>query len=61
MNSKNTLILAAVGESPYAEMIGDVGIPYCQNMTVLGKEGCLPDGMDDNPYIYGPQRPNLNL
>jgi hypothetical protein len=31
MNSKNTIILAVVGESPYAEFAGDVGIPYCQN------------------------------
>ena len=60
MNSKNTLILAAVGESPYAEMGGDVGIPYCQNETILGKEGCLFDDAA-NPYYYTPQRPNLNL
>ena len=60
MNSKNTLILAAVGESPYAEMAGDVGIPYCQNETILGKEGCLFDDAA-NPYYYTPQRPNLNL
>jgi hypothetical protein len=31
MNAKNTLILAVVGESPYAEFCGDVNIPYCQN------------------------------
>lgn len=33
MNAKNTLILSVVGESPYAEFIGDVNIPYCQNPT----------------------------
>ena len=31
MNAKNTLILAVMGESPFAEFAGDVGIPYCQN------------------------------
>ena len=60
MNSKNTLILAAVGESPYAEMAGDVGIPYCQNETILGKEGCLFDDIDgENPYYFSPQRASL--
>ena len=30
MNSNNTIILAAVGEPPFAEFAGDVGIPYCK-------------------------------
>lgn len=45
MNSKNTLILSVVGESPYAEFNGDVGIPYCMNETVLPKDGCMYDYM----------------
>jgi beta-glucosidase len=41
MTSKNTLILSVVGESPYAEMVGDVNIPYCQNQSVFGGDGCI--------------------
>lgn len=40
MNAKNTLILSVVGESPYAEMAGDVNIPYCQN-RLLYPQGCI--------------------
>ena len=55
MNSENTLILATVGESPYAEMTGDVGIPYCQGED---HDGCL---YFPNAYIFNGQRPNLGL
>jgi hypothetical protein len=41
MNAKNTLILSVVGESPYAEMIGDVNIPYCQNKKDYNGDGCM--------------------
>lgn len=30
MNSKNTIIIGAFGEVPYAETEGDVNIPYCK-------------------------------
>lgn len=49
-----------MGEPPYAEFNGDVGIPYCQNETILGKEGCLFDFMQ-NPYMLQKQRANLDL
>jgi len=41
MNSKNTLILSVVGESPYAEMVGDINIPYCQNHSMYQGDGCI--------------------
>jgi len=41
MTSKNTLIISVVGESPYAEMVGDINNPYCQNKTFFGKAGCI--------------------
>ena len=41
MNAKNTLIISVVGESPYAEMVGDVNIPYCQNQSIFAGDGCL--------------------
>lgn len=60
MNSKNTLILSVVGESPYAEFSGDVGIPYCTNATILTGDGCLyMNGI--NPYMPQKQKPNLTL
>ena len=51
MTAKNTLILSVVGESPYAEMVGDVNIPYCQNQSVFGGDGCL--------WWQNPYSPNL--
>lgn len=41
MNAKNTLIISVVGESPYAEMVGDIGIPYCHNKTFFNGHGCI--------------------
>jgi beta-glucosidase len=41
MTAKNTLIISVVGESPYAEMVGDVNIPYCQNQSVFSGDGCI--------------------
>jgi len=60
MNSKNTVIIGVLGESPYAEFAGDVNIPYCNKETVLGKEGCLYDDMD-NAYLPDNQRTTLKL
>ena len=41
MTARNTLIIGAFGEVPYAESEGDVNIPYCKG--------------DDNPYcLYNP-------
>ncbi len=60
MNSKNTIILAVMGESPYAEYSGDVGIPYCVNASILSGDGCLyQNGI--NPYMPQKQRANLDL
>jgi hypothetical protein len=41
MNAKNTLIIAVMGETPYAEMVGDVNVPYCQDSGTFGGDGCL--------------------
>ena len=50
MTPQNTVILAVLGEPPYAEFKGDVGIPYCVNQTILGGVGCLY-GNADNAYL----------
>ena len=60
MNSRNTIILAVAGESPYAEFSGDVGIPYCMKETVISDKGCLFDN-SDNPYLGDKQRESLEL
>ncbi len=41
MNSENTLILSVLGESPYAEMVGVINIPYCQNPELYNNQGCI--------------------
>lgn len=56
MTSKNTIIIGVLGESPYAETAGDVGIPYCKN-SIFGGDGCRYDGT--NPYLPEKQRATL--
>jgi len=41
MNRENTLIIAAIGEVPYAEFMGDVDNPYCRDTTTDFENGCL--------------------
>lgn len=60
MNAKNTVIISVVGESPYAEFSGDVGIPACVNASILASDGCLyADGI--NPYMPQKQKTNISL
>ena len=40
LNSGNTVIVGVLGESPYAEFMGDINNKYCYN-TVKFVEGCL--------------------
>lgn len=49
-----------MGQSPYAEFSGDVGIPYCQNATILSGDGCLYIN-GQNPYMPNKQKANLEL
>ena len=58
MNSKNTLILGVVGESPFAEFAGDVNIPYCVNDT--GEGGCMYY-YSGNAYVPDKQRTTLKV
>jgi len=60
MTSKNTLILAVLGETTYAEFKGDVGVPYCINQTILGGVGCLYDNIG-HPYLPIKERESLAL
>lgn len=60
MNAKNTLIIGVVGQSPYAEFKGDIGVPYCVNQTILGGVGCLYDNMG-HPYLPPKERASLAL
>lgn len=41
MTANNTLIISVVGESPYAEMVGDIGNPYCHNKEKFNGKGCI--------------------
>jgi hypothetical protein len=60
MNARNTIIIGAVGEVPYAESEGDTNIPYCQDFSQDTQPGCLYNsGL--NPYIKGTQPNNLDL
>ena len=59
MHANNTVIIGVLGESPYAETSGDVGIPYCKT-TVLSGDGCLYNP-DLNPYLPQNQRTSLEL
>jgi beta-glucosidase len=59
MNSKNTIIIGVLAESPYSESAGDVGIPYCTGSTITGGDGCRYDG--SNPYLPEKQRKTLEL
>jgi beta-glucosidase len=59
MHANNTIIIGVLGESPYAEVMGDVGIPYCKG-SILGGDGCLYDP-DLNPYLPQNQRTSLEL
>lgn len=60
MTAKNTLVLAVVGETTYAEFKGDVGVPYCINQTILGGVGCLYDNIG-HPYLPPKERESLTL
>lgn len=57
-NSKNTLIIGAFGEFPYAESTGDVNIPYCR--LVDANPACLYSGRK-NPYAPTEQKKSLKL
>jgi len=59
MHANNTIIIGVLGESPYAEVMGDVAAPYCKG-GVLGGDGCLYDP-DLNPYLPQNQRTSLEL
>jgi len=56
-NSRNTLIVGAFGEFPYAETVGDVNIPYCK---VVDDPACLYR-TTHNPYAPGSQARSLKL
>ncbi len=59
MDHSNTLILAVVGESPYAEFVGDVNTPYCQK-SVFPSDSCLYDNTL-NAYAPPKQKKTLQL
>ena len=56
-NSKNTLIIGTFGEYPYAEVTGDVNIPYCK---VSDAPQCLYRSTH-NPYAPVAQSRTLKL
>jgi len=57
MNSQNTVIIGTLGESPYAEFMGDINNEYCKGTTKF-VEGCLY-----NMHIneYSPEQQKLDL
>lgn len=59
MTAANTVILSVLGEMPFAEMAGDVGIPYCLNKSTFDR-GCLYSSYL-NSYVPDNQRETLEL
>lgn len=59
MNAQNTVIISILGESPYAEYMGDIGVEYCIN-TTSATEGCLYN-LHLNPYLPPTQKTHLGL
>ena len=59
VNSKNTLIVGTLAESPYAEFMGDINNSYCKD-TTLPVEGCLYNSHAD-PYMPLQQKSSLNI
>lgn len=57
MTAKNTLIIGAFGEVPYAESEGDVNIPYCKEE---GNPFCLYNPYL-NTYVPGVQPRDLTI
>lgn len=49
MNAKNTVIIGTLAELPYAEFMGDVASPYCQDNKNY-QQGCLYN-QHLNPYL----------
>ena len=60
MNKDNTVIIGVLGEPPYAEFKGDVGVPYCQAGSPLSGTGCMYYYVK-NDYLLEQQRATLNL
>lgn len=59
MNANNTVIIGVVGESPFAEFVGDVNIPYCKGGPLAG-DGCLYNNVE-SPYLPEDQRTTLEI
>lgn len=57
MTSRNTLIIGAFGQFPYAESVGDVNIPYCK---LEDNPACHYDP-SENTYAPGEQLKTLKL
>ena len=60
MNKDNTVIIGVLGEPPYAEFKGDVGVPYCQAGSPLSGTGCMYYYVK-NDYLLEQQRATLDL
>ena len=58
MTSRNTIIIGAFGEVPYAESQGDVNIPYCKISDL--EPFCLYDPIV-NPYIPASQPKDMTV
>ncbi|MEE4248743.1 MAG: hypothetical protein V2I33_25475 [Kangiellaceae bacterium] len=50
MTAENTLIIGVVSENPYAEWMGDVNNPFCQDFDAYNENGCMYLGSWLNPY-----------
>lgn len=60
ISADNTLIIATLAESPYAEYMGDVNISYCKNNTAESDTGCLYN-YHINPYMPDQQSSTLRI
>jgi beta-glucosidase len=57
MNSRNTIVIGAFGEFPYAESVGDINIPYCHTEE---QNGCFYNPAA-NPYAPAAQKKSLTV
>lgn len=60
MSAANTLIIGVVSESPYAESMGDINNPFCQNPSAYDENGC-DYVAGENPYMPVKQSNSLKL
>ena len=61
MDATNTLIIGVISENPYAEWMGDINNPFCQDPNAYDEYGCMYINSWLNPYLPDTQPNNITL